>query len=71
MERVSESELGALGLKAMTHVAPSVTPKSICIIGAGASGLAAVKVISSTTQYKAGLWTVIAYEEREDVGGIW
>ncbi|KAI0918604.1 hypothetical protein AcV5_002551 [Taiwanofungus camphoratus] len=45
--------------------------KHICIIGAGAAGLAALKVITDTIQYKEGLWKPIAFEEREKVGGVW
>lgn len=45
--------------------------KRICVIGAGPSGLAALKVISETSQCKAGLWSVVAFEARENIGGIW
>lgn len=45
--------------------------KRICIIGAGPGGLAALKVISESTYFKSGKWSVIAYETREKVGGIW
>ncbi|KAI0078356.1 FAD/NAD(P)-binding domain-containing protein [Panus rudis PR-1116 ss-1] len=45
--------------------------KDICIIGAGPSGLAALKIILDHPAYKAGLWRPIAFEAREDVGGIW
>ncbi|KAG1770372.1 hypothetical protein EV702DRAFT_1181606 [Suillus placidus] len=45
--------------------------KRICIIGAGAGGLAALKVISESTYFKSGKWSVIAYETRKKVGGIW
>ena len=45
--------------------------KRICVIGAGASGLAALKVIADTPQYKEGLWQPIAYEAREALGGVW
>ncbi|KAG2059735.1 FAD/NAD(P)-binding domain-containing protein [Suillus hirtellus] len=63
------------------EILPSVPPdllrynlqceKRICIIGAGAGGLAALKVISESTYFKSGKWSVIAYETREKVGGIW
>ncbi|KAI0052102.1 FAD/NAD(P)-binding domain-containing protein [Auriscalpium vulgare] len=45
--------------------------KRICIIGAGANGLGTLKVLADTPQVQSGLWTPIAYEEREDIGGIW
>ena len=45
--------------------------KRICIIGAGASGLAALKVIADTEQYKNGLWQPIALEARDALGGVW
>ncbi|KAL4067704.1 hypothetical protein V8B97DRAFT_1866203 [Scleroderma yunnanense] len=45
--------------------------KRICIIGAGPSGLAALKVLSESTYCRSGTWTVTAFEAREDVGGIW
>ncbi|KAG1826929.1 uncharacterized protein BJ212DRAFT_1583612 [Suillus subaureus] len=45
--------------------------KRICIIGAGPGGLAALKVISESAYFKSGKWSVIAYETRENVGGIW
>ncbi|KAG0705074.1 hypothetical protein DFH29DRAFT_315789 [Suillus ampliporus] len=45
--------------------------KRICVIGAGAGGLAALKVISDSAYFKAGKWSVIAYETRTTVGGIW
>jgi len=45
--------------------------KRICVIGAGAGGLAALKVISDSAYLKSGKWSVIAYEARANVGGIW
>ncbi|KAG2077954.1 FAD/NAD(P)-binding domain-containing protein [Suillus decipiens] len=45
--------------------------KRICVIGAGAGGLAALKVISESACFKSGKWSVIAYETRKKVGGIW
>ena len=46
-------------------------PLRICVIGGGASGLAAVKIIKDTQQFKSGTWKVDAYEQRDDIGGIW
>ncbi|KAI0064339.1 FAD/NAD(P)-binding domain-containing protein [Artomyces pyxidatus] len=46
-------------------------PKRICIIGAGANGLGTLKVLAETPQVQSGLWTPIAFEERENIGGIW
>ncbi|KAH9855321.1 FAD/NAD-P-binding domain-containing protein [Lenzites betulinus] len=45
--------------------------RNICVIGAGPGGLAAVKIIKDSPQYKAGQWTVTAFEARDSVGGIW
>ncbi|KAG2157450.1 hypothetical protein DEU56DRAFT_867459 [Suillus clintonianus] len=45
--------------------------KRICVIGAGAGGLAALKVISDSAYFKSGKWSVIAYETRKNIGGIW
>ncbi|KAG2061606.1 hypothetical protein BDR06DRAFT_947092 [Suillus hirtellus] len=63
------------------EILPSVLPdllrynlqceKRICIIGAGAGGLAALKVVSESACFKSGKWLVIAYETREKVGGVW
>jgi cation diffusion facilitator CzcD-associated flavoprotein CzcO len=48
---------------------PSV--QRIGIIGAGAAGLAALKIILDTPQFKDGSWIPVAYEAREQVGGVW
>ncbi|KAL0568078.1 monooxygenase [Marasmius crinis-equi] len=45
--------------------------KRICVIGGGPSGLAALKAILDTPQFKDGLWTPVLFEAREDVGGVW
>ncbi|KAF4607606.1 hypothetical protein EYR38_001678 [Pleurotus pulmonarius] len=45
--------------------------KQICVIGAGAGGLAALKAFVETPQHRAGQWKVTAYEARNNVGGIW
>ena len=45
--------------------------KQICIIGAGAAGLAALKSITETRQFKEKLWQVVAFEARDDLGGVW
>ncbi|KAJ7728409.1 hypothetical protein DFH07DRAFT_222179 [Mycena maculata] len=45
--------------------------KTICIIGAGAAGLAALKAILDAPQYKAGLWKPVAFEARDQIGGVW
>lgn len=55
-------------------IVPNLPPepsKRICIIGAGASGLAALKVVTDSAEYQRGAWSVIAYESRSNVGGIW
>lgn len=43
----------------------------ICVIGGGAAGLAAVKVIKESDQFRDGKWDVVAYESRQDIGGVW
>ena len=45
--------------------------KHICIVGAGPGGLAALKMVTETPQYKAGQWKATVFEEREKVGGVW
>ncbi|KAF5371708.1 hypothetical protein D9758_003483 [Tetrapyrgos nigripes] len=46
--------------------------KKICVIGGGGpAGLAALKSILSSPRVKSGLWTVVAYEAREGIGGVW
>jgi len=45
--------------------------KRVCIIGAGANGLATLKVLSELHQVQTGQWSLIAFEERDKVGGIW
>ncbi|KAF9010158.1 FAD/NAD(P)-binding domain-containing protein [Cyathus striatus] len=49
----------------------SLKQKSICVVGAGPAGLAALKVILDSPQHKAGLWVAVAFESREKVGGVW
>ncbi|KAI0739091.1 FAD/NAD(P)-binding domain-containing protein [Daedaleopsis nitida] len=43
----------------------------ICVVGGGPSGLAALKIIKDSIQFKCGCWTVTAFEARPQVGGIW
>ena len=45
--------------------------QTIGIIGAGPSGLAALKVVLESAQFKAGKWDVVAFEARGNVGGVW
>ncbi|KAF8136430.1 hypothetical protein EV363DRAFT_1211238, partial [Boletus edulis] len=45
--------------------------KRICVIGAGAASLAVLKYLSQTSYFQSGSWSVIAYESRSKVGGIW
>jgi hypothetical protein len=47
------------------------TGKRIGVIGAGPAGLAALKVILDSEEFKAGLWQPIVFEARGDVGGVW
>ncbi|KAI0035441.1 hypothetical protein K488DRAFT_76590 [Vararia minispora EC-137] len=54
----------------LTHLENRVD-KRICIIGGGANGLALLKVLSETYQVRSGRWTLDAFEERGDIGGVW
>ncbi|OSD01460.1 FAD/NAD(P)-binding domain-containing protein [Trametes coccinea BRFM310] len=45
--------------------------KHICVIGAGPVGLGAIKIITDSPEFKAGQWTVTAFEARDGIGGIW
>ena len=45
--------------------------KRVCIIGTGANGLATLKVLAETHQVQLGEWSLVAFEERDNVGGIW
>jgi cation diffusion facilitator CzcD-associated flavoprotein CzcO len=47
------------------------SPKRIVIIGAGAAGLVALKMLKETTQFKEGNWELLAFERREALGGVW
>ncbi|KAF5356768.1 hypothetical protein D9756_006538 [Leucocoprinus leucothites] len=50
------------------HFSTSTHQKTICIIGAGPAGLAALKTVLDSDQYKSGKWVPIAFEAREEVG---
>ena len=52
-------------------VNPTANKQRICVIGAGPSGLGALKIIRDAPQYKDGLWEPVAFEAREDIGGVW
>jgi hypothetical protein len=43
----------------------------IGIIGAGPAGLATLKTVLDSPQYKAGQWIPTAFEARENIGGVW
>ena len=45
--------------------------KRVCIIGAGANGLATLKILAETRQVQSGQWKLVAFEQRDNVGGIW
>ncbi len=45
--------------------------KRVCIIGVGANGLATLKILAETHQVQSGQWKLVAFEERDNVGGIW
>lgn len=48
-----------------------VPSRRVCIVGAGANGLATLKVLAETRQVQSGQWSMVAFEERDNVGGIW
>ncbi|KAL1746700.1 hypothetical protein HDZ31DRAFT_61897 [Schizophyllum fasciatum] len=50
---------------------PKGKQADIAIIGGGAGGLAVLKAVLDSPQYKAGLWKPTVYEAREEIGGIW
>ncbi|KAG7089369.1 hypothetical protein E1B28_011059 [Marasmius oreades] len=50
---------------------PEDAEKLICVIGAGPSGLAALKTILDTHHFKKGLWKPTVFEARQEVGGVW
>ena len=43
----------------------------ICVVGAGAAGLATLKIMKDSDEFKSGAWTIDVYEQRDDVGGTW
>ncbi|KAH9855313.1 FAD/NAD(P)-binding domain-containing protein [Lenzites betulinus] len=45
--------------------------KAICVIGAGPTGLGAIKIVKDSDEFKAGKWTVTAFEARDSLGGVW
>ncbi|VDC04600.1 unnamed protein product [Peniophora sp. CBMAI 1063] len=45
--------------------------KRICVIGAGANGLAVLQVFADSLYVRSGDWTISCFEDREDVGGVW
>ncbi|PVF97383.1 FAD/NAD(P)-binding domain-containing protein [Serendipita vermifera] len=50
----------------------SQTPsKRIVVIGAGSAGLVTLKILRETDQFKQGDWELLAFEQRDKLGGIW
>ena len=45
--------------------------KRIAIVGAGAAGIATLKAIMDLDEEVRRGWDVVAFEEREGVGGLW
>ncbi|KAF8068865.1 hypothetical protein FPV67DRAFT_1094160 [Lyophyllum atratum] len=45
--------------------------KTICIIGAGPAGLAALKIFLDSPQCEAGKWKATAFDSRDRIGGVW
>ncbi|TFY70800.1 hypothetical protein EVG20_g2212 [Dentipellis fragilis] len=54
-----------------SNAAPAAAQKRILIIGAGPVGLGTLKVFADTPEVQAGTWSLITYEARDDIGGIW
>ncbi|KAL1946239.1 hypothetical protein VTO73DRAFT_15366 [Trametes versicolor] len=54
-----------------TNIPHDAQEKRICVIGAGPSGLGAIKIVKDAPEFKAGKWTVTAFEARETLGGVW
>ncbi|KAK0192796.1 hypothetical protein F5146DRAFT_1111147 [Armillaria mellea] len=52
-------------------IVPTHDDKTICIIGAGPTGLAALKTVLDTEQYKSGSYKPTVFEARDQVGGVW
>ncbi|KDQ09019.1 hypothetical protein BOTBODRAFT_69400 [Botryobasidium botryosum FD-172 SS1] len=48
-----------------------ILKKRIAIVGAGAAGLASLRVFLEEPASKQGHWEIIAFEARDDIGGIW
>lgn len=66
-----ESDLPGTSNERVDEASMSDNPKTICIIGAGPAGLAALKIIVDSAQYDAGHWIPTAFETRDQIGGIW
>ncbi|KAI0349704.1 FAD/NAD(P)-binding domain-containing protein [Trametes cingulata] len=54
-----------------SNASEKIPEKRICVIGAGPTGLGAVKIIKDSPEFRAGKWTVTAFEARDKIGGIW
>ncbi|PPQ73591.1 hypothetical protein CVT24_007959 [Panaeolus cyanescens] len=50
---------------------PQQQKQHICVIGAGPVGLAAVKTVIQSPEYKAGQWVPTVFEMKEKLGGVW
>jgi len=50
---------------------PKGAGKRVCIIGAGANGLATLKILAETDEVRTGHWSIVAFEGRDKVGGVW
>lgn len=57
--------------QAPVHVSGGHGPKSIAIIGAGSGGLAMLKTLLDIPESVRSTWTIVLYEHRNDVGGVW
>ena len=58
-------------LLTVTESSRPMAAKAICIVGAGAAGLAVLKTVLDSPQYKAGYWKPTAFESRDAIGGVW
>ena len=47
------------------------TYRSIAIVGAGSSGLSAIKTFLDVADALQQSWRIVVFEQRRDVGGVW
>jgi cation diffusion facilitator CzcD-associated flavoprotein CzcO len=45
--------------------------KRVTVIGAGAAGLVAIKILRSTLDFEGEEWKILYFERRHVPGGVW